>query len=141
MNATIENCAVRNTVGRIMDKKQRARQLLDMRCLGHTVCNYFEPDEFECDYQNAGEVECENCVCNFRENPKWCYMNPETGKWIPNKVLKIMRAIVRDERKEMEYLKNVSKLELKPPSNKFELYEFLRSLAAEESRTDLHGNK
>ena len=68
-------------------------------------------------------------------------MNPETGKRIPNKVLKIMRAIVRDERKEMEYLKNASKLELKPPSNKFELCEFLRSLAAEESRTGLHGNK
>lgn len=124
-----------------MDKKQLARQLLDMRCLGHTVYNYFEPNGFECDYPNAGEVACEDCVCNFRENPKWCDMNPETGKRIPNKVLKIMRAIVRDERKEKDYLKNISKLELKPPSNKFELCDFLRSLAAEEPKVGLHENQ
>ena len=117
-----------------MDRKQRAIQLLDMRCLGHTVHNYFDPDEFECDYPNADEVACENCVCNFRVNPKWCDMNPETGKRIPNKVLKIMRAIVRDERKETRNLKDISKLELKPPSNKFELREFLRTLSADEMR-------
>ena len=106
-----------------MDPKQRARQYLDIRCLGHTVYNYFEPDEFECDYPNVADFTCEDCICNFREfNGR---MNPVNGKCIGQKVFKAMKAIVRDESKLPP--KKVEPERPKTFRNKYELCDYLRA--------------
>jgi len=44
-------------------------------CQGYwTESNSDHPSEFDCNAENAGEVTCENCLCNFG------IYNPDTGK-------------------------------------------------------------
>ncbi len=48
---------------------------LDIPCKGvHEY--YYDGDDFDCEYEKADEVCCDDCICNFG------YMNPATGKKI-----------------------------------------------------------
>ena len=45
---------------------------IDIPCLGHgSFC-----DDYDCDYEKADGITCEDCVCNFG------YISPKTGKEI-----------------------------------------------------------
>lgn len=79
-----------------MDRKKKARELLSLPCLGYWQ-NTTDCRDFCCDYY--AEIDCEDCVCNFGKTGKHPY-DPRTSKPITGKVLKCMKAMVRDASKE-----------------------------------------
>lgn len=45
-------------------------------CRGYRYGNPSDGYEFDCEYEHACDIGCDDCVCNFG------MYNPKTGKWI-----------------------------------------------------------
>jgi hypothetical protein len=79
-----------------MDRKKKANELLSLPCLGYWD-NTPNGCDFDCGYY--AEIDCEDCVINFLKTNRYPY-DPRTSKPITGKVLKCMKAMVRDASKE-----------------------------------------
>jgi len=42
-----------------------ARKLVIPKCLGYECGNPFDGYDYDCEYPLAGEISCEDCICNF----------------------------------------------------------------------------
>lgn len=49
---------------------------LDMPCLGYRCGNPLDGYDYDCDYEQSGDISCDDCVCNYG------FYNPQTGKQI-----------------------------------------------------------